>query len=243
MKLIDITGQRFGRLVVLGKGPKRPSKLGGSNWICRCDCGNEVIAVGSSLRSGGRKSCGCLGKEWAPKLGSNPEFIAKRASKQMKHGHKRKNAATAEYKTWLGMKRRCYDIKFKDYPNWGGRGIKVCDRWNDSFDAFFADMGPRPSSGHTIDRLDSNKDYEPGNCRWATVQEQGGENRRGLISVEIDGTKFSSLKSACEAYGMPYTAVFDRIKRGIDIETAMKTPIRKLPNNRTRESYLRKDSR
>jgi hypothetical protein len=217
--------------------------MGGSNWICVCDCGTEVIAVGSNLRRGSTKSCGCLAQEWSTHMGGNPEFIAKRAKSITRHGHKRKNAATVEYKTWLGMKRRCYDEKYKDYPNWGGRGIKVCDRWNDSFEAFLEDMGPRPSANHSIDRMQVNGNYEPGNCRWATLQEQGAEHRRNLTPVEIDGKCYPSLKAACAAYDVTYTAVFDRIKRGYDIEVALKTPIRKLPNTRTHESYLRKDSR
>lgn len=240
MKLIDITGQRFGRLTVLRKGPTRPGKMGGSNWICICDCGNETMTVGSQLRNGNTKSCGCLAKEWSTHLGGNPDFVAKRAAKKIKHGHKRKNAASVEYKTWLGMKRRCYDEKYKDYATWGGRGIRVCDRWNNSFEAFLEDMGPRPSSKHSIDRLDSNLDYSPGNCRWATAQEQGAEHRRGLIAVEVDGLSFPSLKAACEAYDVVYATVFDRVQRGHEVDVAIKTPTGKLPNTRTRESYLPK---
>lgn len=235
MKLIDITGQRFGRLTVLRKGPTRPGKMGGSNWICICDCGNETMTVGSQLRKGSTKSCGCLAKEWSTRLGGNPDFIAKRAAKQIKHGHKRKNAVSVEYKTWLGMKRRCYDEKYKDYATWGGRGIRVCDRWNNSFEAFLEDMGPRPSSKHSIDRLDSNLDYSPGNCRWATMQEQGAENRRGMVEVEVDGIRYASVQAACRAFGMSYSVVVERIQRGISADTALKTPVWGLPHTRSKK--------
>lgn len=238
MKLIDLTGQRFGRLLVLCKG--EPRKNGGSNWHCICDCGANVVAIGSHLRRGVVRSCGCLAREWSSHMGSDPEFVSRRSETITKHGHKSGRKPTVEYRTWLGMKRRCSDTKSKDYPNWGGRGIKVCTRWNESFEAFLSDMGLRPSDKHSIDRIDSNGNYEPSNCRWATLAEQGSENRRGLVSVCIDGKHYSSLKEACNAYGMPYTTVFDRIKRGISVEVAIKTPVRKLPNQRTRDSYLRK---
>ena len=98
-----------------------------------------------------------------------------------KHGHKTGAGPSAEYRTWLGMKRRCTDVKFKDYANWGGRGISVCDRWNKSFEAFLEDMGPKPSQEHQIDRLNPNDNYHPGNCRWATRQQNSSENRRDII--------------------------------------------------------------
>lgn len=227
----------------MGKGAVRPSKSGGSNWICLCDCGTRFTAIGSNIRKGDTTSCGCVAKEWAIHMGSNVEFIAKRAISGARHGHKRRSGASVEYNTWLGMKRRCYDIKYKDYATWGGRGIRVCDRWNDSFEAFLEDMGPRPSDDHSIDRIEVNGNYEKGNCRWATPQQQAGEHKRNLLVTEIDGKRFESLSAACRAYDISYFLVFERIKRGISLEMAMKTPVRKLPNNRSRESYLPKSRR
>lgn len=176
-------------------------------------------------------------------MGSNVEFIAKRAMSGARHGHKRRSGASVEYKTWLGMKRRCYDIKYKDYATWGGRGIRVCDRWNDSFEAFLEDMGPRPSDDHSIDRIEVNGNYEKGNCRWATAQEQAGEHKRHLRPITIDGVAYHSIAAACAAHQAPYQSVIDRIDRGVDPEIAIKTPRWGLPTTRPRESYLRKDRR
>lgn len=232
MKLIDMTDQRFGRLVVIKQGPKRPAKSGGSNWICLCDCGKEFMAIGSNIRQGHTTSCGCAAVDWAKKLGSNPDFIAKRLQSTIKHGHKRRSGMSVEYRTWLAMKARCYDPKNKSYPDWGGRGIRVCDRWNTSFKDFLEDMGPRPPDKQSIDRIRVNEDYGPGNCRWATLQEQASEHKRNLIVIEIGGVRYESLQAACAAFGMPYSTVVARLKRGLDPEVALKTPIRGLPNSR-----------
>lgn len=175
-------------------------------------------------------------------MGSNPEFIRKRAEKITKHGHKRPGKVSVEYKTWLGMKRRCYDAKYKDYPNWGGRGIKVCDRWNGSFEAFLLDMGPRPPGQYSIDRLDPDKDYSPDNCRWATIEQQGGEHRRGLISVAVDGHEFSSIADACRHFGVNLTTAHERIKAGVPVAIAVSTTGRLKPR-RSKDSYLPKSVR
>jgi hypothetical protein len=158
------------------------------------------------------------------------------------HGHKRRGVSSVEYKTWLSMKRRCYDTKFKDYPNWGGRGIKVCDRWVHDFLAFFEDMGPRPEGKYSIDRLDSDKDYSPENCRWATIQQQGSENRRGLVPVTVDGVFFPSLKKACEHFGVSQTVANMRMRAGIDPAIAVSTVERMKPR-RTKESFWPKAKR
>jgi len=240
MRLIDITGKTFGRLTVISKQP--PRKGSGSDWLCRCSCGVTFVALGSNINHGKTKSCGCLAKEHASAMGSNPAYVAKRIAKITKHGQKRKNAMTVEYKTWLAIKRRCYDTKCKDYPNWGGRGIKVCDRWNDSFVAFFADMGTRPSDKHSIDRIDPNGDYSPENCRWATLIEQGAENRRNLTAIAIDGVTYPSIAAACRAFGVGLTTAHMRIDSGIPVEVAVSTAGR-LKSRRTRESYLPKNRR
>jgi len=135
------------------------------------------------------------------------------------------------------MKRRCYDGTYKDFPNWGGRGIGVCDRWRDSFDSFLADMGPRPSSTHSIDRLDPDGHYAPENCRWATAAEQGSENKRTNIAVTVGGRTFDSLAAACRHFGVPLTAAWMRIQAGIDPATAV-SHVGRMPARRTRESYL-----
>ncbi len=241
MKLIDITGRRFGRLVVLKKMP--PRKGGGSNWLCQCDCGNQHIAIGSNLRKGDTTSCGCAAHEWASVMGSNPEFIAKRSKIIEKHGHKKRIGPSVEYRTWLMMKRRCQDKKYKDYSNWGGRGISVCERWNGSFEAFLSDMGPRPPGQFSIDRIDPDGNYEPNNCRWATMQEQGAEHRRGLIKIEVFGLSFASAKSACAHFGVPYHRFFYRLNAGYSVEDAISVANYGLPNKRPKSSYLPKSKR
>lgn len=160
---------------------------------------------------------------------------------RLTHGHKRVGQSTPEYKTWLGMKARCYRPKNKDFPNWGGRGIAVCERWRSDFSAFLSDMGKKPSPNHSIDRLDSNADYSPENCRWATIRQQGGENRRGLIHVVVDGIEFKTLKSACAHFGVGYTTVVERIKSGIPTSEAFS--VSRLKSRRSKESYIRKDLR
>lgn len=239
MKLIDITGQKFGRLTVVRQIKSRTD--GGSLWLCACECGSECERVGYQLRVKGRTpSCGCYRSEWGARLGSDPAFIAKRAASRATHGNKKKGAATPEYKTWLRIKSRCYRPTDKDYPGWGGRGIGVCDEWRNDFAAFLRDMGPMPNQ-QTIDRLDPNADYSPSNCRWATSEQQGGENRRGFISVTVGGVTFSKLADACRHFGVSPTTLNERLKSGIPIDEAF--TVGRLKPRRTKESYLRKDKR
>lgn len=146
-----------------------------------------------------------------------------------------------EYATWLGMKRRCYDKKHKDYKNWGGKGIKLCKEWEFDFSQFLADMGEKPTQKHTIDRLDPAKDYSKQNCRWATQQQQGAENRSGILQITVLGMTFDSIANACRHFGVKATTVNERIKSGVPIDTAF-TP-KRLPSRRTKESYIRKDRR
>jgi hypothetical protein len=138
------------------------------------------------------------------------------------------------------MKRRCTDEKYKDYPNWGGRGIKVCEAWSRSFEAFLADLGHRPSPDHQIDRIDPNGDYSPENCRWATSDQQRREHKRNLRPVTVDGVTYPSISAACKVYGVRTTTVNERMKAGIPMEAAVAYKAWSVKSRRSRESYLPK---
>lgn len=149
----NLRGQRFGRLVVLelhGQGHN-------ARWLCKCDCGKIAGLIGAKLRSGRVKSCGC-------------------AQHNGKHGHARKNCESPTYISWTRMLSRCHDPNLDNYKHYGGRGITVCERWL-SFENFLADMGERPAN-RSIDRINNDGNYEPGNCRWATSAEQHSNKRQ-----------------------------------------------------------------
>lgn len=160
----DLAGQTFGRLTVQGRvGVDSHGR--NSIWLCRCECGTEVRARADHLRSGRMRSCGCLRVE-----------VTQRT--KTKHGHARQNEPRHPlYHTWAHMVERCHDPRRAGYQWYGARGIKVCERWRRDFTAFLADMGPRPSPKHSLDRINNDGDYEPGNVRWATAKEQRANQR------------------------------------------------------------------
>ena len=180
MKRIDLTNKKFGHLTVLSP---YGSRNGSFYWNCICNCGVLKVINGSHLRSGNTSSCGC-------------QRSSKLSSIATTHGCSNRNNPTPEYKAWGSMKERCLNKKHKSYHNYGGRGIRVCDRWIVSFENFLSDMGERPSSKHSLDRFPNNNgDYEPSNCRWATMLEQS-INRRTNTYIEYNGNRFTHSKWA-----------------------------------------------
>lgn len=140
---------------------------GALRWVCRCACGKLSYVETRSLVSRPTYSCGCV-------------RVEKMKLRNTTHGMTK----TPEYAAWDSLRQRCKNKTSSAYKDYGGRGIKVCDRWLHSFENFYSDMGPRPSSSHSIDRVDNNGDYTPDNCRWATTKEQGG-NKRRRISEDV----------------------------------------------------------
>lgn len=154
-KILDITGQRFGKLTAIKLDHVRNQQ---ACWLFKCDCGNFKIARATNVKCGSIKSCGCARKDRVPA--------------RLKHGYAYRGKITKEYRTWTGIISRCYNKNEKNYKYYGERGIKMCEEWRKSFESFYKDMGDAPTPDHSIDRIDNDKNYEPSNCRWVTGREQ-----------------------------------------------------------------------
>ena len=191
---IDITGERFGRLVVLSAAPSRNKH---TYWNCRCDCGKAVAVRTDGLTRGLSKSCGCYHQDVV-----------------LRHGMWQ----TPVYRIWRTMLGRCENPNAHAYDKYGGRGIKVCEGWHD-FTRFYYDMGPRPSPKHSIDRIDNNGDYCYENCRWATKKEQS-RNRCDNRWLTFNGETLCVAEWA-ERLGVNWTTIVARLKRGWTTEMAL----------------------
>lgn len=190
----DLSGQTFGKLKVIEYSHTTNKR---AFWKCRCECGNEHIAMGKYLICGDTRSCGCL-------------VVEVTSSSHLTHGESR-GSRTKEYRAWSGIKTRCYSHKNHKYPIYGGRGITMCDKWRLSYVEFLKDVGRAPTKSHSIDRIKVNGNYEPGNCKWSTPKEQARNTRR-FFMVEVNGVS-KMLSEWCEEYGQNYHLVYHRIKK------------------------------
>jgi len=206
----NLTGQKFGRLTAIediGKTTK------GRVWRCVCECGQETKGVSAQLKQGHKKSCGCLHADSAKIAGI----------KQRTHGYTAvgKKWTSSEYGVWMSMKARCGNPKTASYKRYGGRGIMVCDRWM-KFDNFIQDMGPRPTNKHSLDRIDTNKGYEPGNCRWADQMQQA-QTRTNVRHIHAFGETMTAAMWERKT-GITALTIRNRIDAGWPPEEAVIKP-------------------
>jgi hypothetical protein len=192
----DITGVRFGRLT-----PISVSYSPDARWLCQCDCGNRKDIAARNLFNGRTRSCGCLHVE-----------------NHTTHGYSNR----PEYACWKNLIARCTRPNLSSWAGYGGRGIRVCDEWRKSFEAFHRDMGDRPGAGFQIDRIDNDGDYEPGNCRWVTLTQQL-RNKRTSRLVEWDGRRVT-VAEAAELSGLAQPLIHGRLKRGCPPERLFTSP-------------------
>ncbi|HEY8560533.1 MAG TPA: hypothetical protein VIL74_09160 [Pyrinomonadaceae bacterium] len=217
-KPLNKIGDKFGKLTIIAAADSL-DKRNKTAWLCVCECGTQKVIRQSHLRTGIAKSCGC-------------QRQISRVIKLTKHGASR----SITYNSWLAMKQRCLNPKHKKYKNYGGRGITICERWLDSFEYFLADMGERPSSSHTIDRINHDGNYAPENCRWllqANQQRNKSDNRLITINGET-----KCVSEWCEVYNVSVGLVSGRLKAGWTPIDAFTEPAdRNRPRkNRTRTS-------
>lgn len=200
----EIQGEKHGRLTVLFKSGRTNDRK--TIVTCRCDCGGTTSVILRNLRNGNTRSCGCLANE------SRAQISRKHAT------HLRHN--TPEYHTWEGIIQRCTNPSVKNWKDYGGRGITVCERWR-AFEAFFEDMGERPPQG-TIDRIDNDGPYSPENCRWATMTQQNRNQRRSTFFT-VDGVT-AHINDWAEKAGITPNLIRARIRYGWSEKAAITTP-------------------
>lgn len=200
---IDLVGQRFDKLVVIARAPQKHGEQ--SRWHCLCDCGGTTIGLSWLLRHGKKRSCGCL---------------IRRTYARMRKAERVKDKP--EYFAWMQAKARCNSPTHQAYKDYGGRGITMSDAWQASFRQFLADMGARPTPKHTLDRIDNERGYEAGNCRWATFKTQHN-NRRGNRHLEWRGERHTIAEWA-DITGISGCALYQRIAKGWSAERALTQP-------------------
>lgn len=216
----DITGHTFGRLTVLRRVGS--DKHGKTRWLCRCECGVEAVRSAHLMRKGESLSCGCLQRET-------------NVSAPTRHGSAKVGRVTREYEAWSNMLARCENPKATHFDCYGGRGITVCPQWHD-FAVFIADMGPKPSLKHSIDRRENNGNYEPGNCRWTTTKVQSRNTRRNRF-ITFNGETMT-LAEWGERLGTNGTVIGLRLRHGWSEERAVTESVRPAPSKASSPSRL-----
>lgn len=202
---IDLTGEQFGHLTVI----KQVQNIKYTSWECRCSCGNIATITTNSLRTKKTKSCGCLSRE----------VTKKRMTTHGMYG-------SPEHRAWRHMKERCYNPNAKDFKNYGARGIKVCKKWRKSFMAFFNYIGKKPHKNFSIDRINNNGNYCPGNVRWTNRKTQANNSRRNCL-ITIDGVTKNIIQWA-ETMGISKLTICNRLHMGWPHEKAILHPVRHL---------------
>jgi len=209
-------GDKFGRLTVRSEFRRYDTNRNGraDRWLrCVCECGNSGEYQLRKVVSGHTSSCGCLVHDTVKVL-------------HLKHGETKDGVVSAEYEIWTGIIDRCCNPKHSAFHHYGGRGIRMCNRWRNSFEAFLHDMGRRPSGRHSIDRINVDGDYEPGNCRWATIKEQR-RNTRVNRRITIDGETLCVIEWA-ERVGIDQSVIRHRLASGWDERRAVLEPVKRI---------------
>ncbi len=217
-RALNLTGQRFGRLIPISRAKNAGSGASSkARWLCKCDCGETSEVFASALTAGLTKSCGCIRREFA-------QTIADQRRGQWRHGQ----SGSRTHRIWCGMTQRCNDPNHRSYPDYGGRGIAVCERWR-SFENFLSDMGEAPDT-LTLERNEVNLGYSPDNCRWASWEEQAN-NRRNTFHIEAFGQR-KTLSQWSRQTGLTKSSLVYRLARGMRPEEALSMPPRDLPRSR-----------
>ena len=211
MRFNDLTGQKFGRLTVLYRTNDHyyPNGRHDVQYVCKCDCGNQLIVLGTHLRSGHTLSCGCLRVDTSKKTMTT-------------HGL----TDTRLHTIWKNMRRRCFDHKNKNYKDYGGRGITICEDWMEFINFYNWAIGNGYDDSLSLDRIDVNKGYCADNCRWVTQKEQCNNTRRN-INVEING-EIHTLKQWTEILNLKYGTIASRVSRGWNPVDALTIPVRSI---------------
>lgn len=219
-KVTDLEGRDINYWRVLRRATKEEvidsgrKYLGKAYWVCQCTCEFQtvVVVLGYDLRNDLSKSC--------------LRCSRKRSALARTDNKKHRMSGTKVYRAWQSMKNRCYNPDVTVYENYGGRGIQVCNRWLNSFENFYADMGDPPSNEHSIDRIDVNGNYEPGNVRWATWKEQC-RNKRNNIYIEFNGKRQTGAEWAKE-FGVPPSTIYSRVEKGLPINQPLRSGKRRM---------------